>query len=84
MKSDKLAIEGGNPAGQEPLPPRKILGKSELWKWIPKRVGDYKKTQNSINFRDRFFNILFHEQYGDNEINDIIASILKVEKFYIK
>ena len=54
------------------------------WKWIPKHVREYKKTANALNFRDRSFNILFHEQYGDKEIEDIIASILKVEKFYIK
>jgi len=54
------------------------------WKWIPKHIREYKKTPNALNFRDRSFNILFHEQYGDKEIQDIIASIRKVEKFYTK
>jgi|TARA_Y100000294_G_scaffold169262_1_gene180178 dTDP-4-amino-4,6-dideoxygalactose transaminase len=54
------------------------------WQWIPEYVKEYKKTPNSINFRDRTFNILFHEQFGDAEVKDIIESILKVEEFYSK
>jgi len=54
------------------------------WKWISKHVRKYKKTPNALNFRDRSFNILFHEQYGDKEIEDIISSIQKVEKYYMK
>tara|TARA_Y100001970_G_scaffold292647_1_gene434829 strand:- start:1362 stop:2582 length:1221 start_codon:yes stop_codon:yes gene_type:complete len=54
------------------------------WKWIPNYVKNYTKTQNAISFRDRSFNILFNENYGDKEIKDIIKSILKVEKIYKK
>ena len=54
------------------------------WQWIPKYVREYNKTSNALNFRDRTFNILFHEQFGDKEVEDIIESILKVEKFYAK
>ena len=54
------------------------------WQWIPEYVREYKKTPNSINFRDRSFNILFHEQFGDAEVEDIIKSILKVEESYSK
>jgi len=54
------------------------------YKWIPKYVREYKKTPNSINFRDKSFNILFHEQFGDTEVEDIIRSIEKVEQFYAK
>jgi dTDP-4-amino-4,6-dideoxygalactose transaminase len=54
------------------------------WQWIPKYVREYQKTPNSIDFRDRTFNILFNENFGDKEIKDIIKSILKVEKFYKK
>ena len=49
-----------------------------------KNVKEYKKTPNAINFRDRTFNISFNEQFGDAEVEDIIKSILKVEKFYKK
>ena len=54
------------------------------WQWIPEYVKEYKKTPNSINFRDRTLNILLHEQFGDTEIEDIIKSILKVEESYSK
>ena len=54
------------------------------WKWIPNYVNNYTKTQNALSFRDRSFNILFNENYGDKEIKDIIKSILKVEKIYKK
>jgi len=54
------------------------------WKWIPKYTREYKKTPNTIDFRNRSFNILFNENFGDAEIKDIINSILKVEKFYAK
>jgi dTDP-4-amino-4,6-dideoxygalactose transaminase len=54
------------------------------WKWIPKYVTNYSHTRNTINFRDRSFNILFNENYGDKEIKDIIKSIIKVEKFYTR
>ena len=54
------------------------------WQWIPKYVREYKKTTNAINFRNKTFNILFNENFGDTEIEDIIKSILKVEKCYAK
>ena len=54
------------------------------WQWIPKYVREYKKTTNTINFRNKTFNILFNENFGDTEIEDIIKSILKVEKCYAK
>ena len=54
------------------------------WKWISNYVTNYAKTQNALSFRNRSFNILFNENYGDKEIKDIIKSILKVERFYTK
>ena len=54
------------------------------WQWIPKYVKGFKKTKNAINFRNKTFNILFNEQFGDIEVEDIIKSILKVEKYYLK
>jgi len=54
------------------------------WKWIPKYTREYKKTPNAISLRDKSFNILFNENFGEKEIKDIINSILKVEKLYSK
>ena len=54
------------------------------WPWMQNHVRMHKKNPHAINFRDRTFNILFNEKYGEKEIKNIIDSILKVEKFYIK
>jgi perosamine synthetase len=54
------------------------------WQWIPPFMRSYQKTPNSINFRNKTFNLLFNENFGEKEIEDIINSILKVEKFYLK
>lgn len=54
------------------------------WQWIPPFMRKYQKTPNSINFRNKTFNLLFNENFGEKEIEDIINSILKVEKFYLK
>ena len=54
------------------------------WQWISKYTRKHQKTPNAIDFRNRTFNILFNENFGDSEIQDIIKSILKVEKFYTK
>ena len=54
------------------------------WKWTPNYTVNFKKSSNAINFRDRTFNLLFNERYNDNDIDDIVKSILKVEKYYSK
>jgi len=54
------------------------------WQWTPNYVKEYKQTPNAIDFRNRTFNILFNENFSDEEVEDIIKSILKVEKHYLK
>lgn len=55
------------------------------WKWIQKYIKAKRvDTLNAINFRDRTFNILFNERFKDEDVADIIKSILKVEAHYIK
>ena len=54
------------------------------WKWVPEYTSGKQHTPNTLNFRDKTFNILFNENYSDFEIKDIIKSILKVEKVYAK
>ena len=54
------------------------------WKWISEYTSGKQHTPNTLNFRDKTFNILFNENYSDFEIKDIIKSILKVEKVYAK
>lgn len=50
------------------------------WRW----VGSEMQTPNAKDFRDRTFNILFTEAYTDQEVKDIVASILKVESVYAR
>ena len=54
------------------------------WKWIQKYLQEKRMTTNAIDFRNRTFNILFNERFTDNEIEDILKSILKVESHYTK
>jgi len=52
------------------------------WKWMQKYLKSIANTPNVINFRNKTFNILLNEQFLDEDINDIIKSILKVEAHY--
>ncbi|OGW74189.1 MAG: hypothetical protein A2484_07605 [Nitrospirae bacterium RIFOXYC2_FULL_44_7] len=54
------------------------------WKWIQKYLGRKVETPNAVDFRNRTFNILFNERFSDQEVEDIIECILKVEKYYKK
>ena len=37
---------------------------------------------NAVNFRNSAFNILFHEKFTDDDAQDIVDSILKVENVF--
>jgi len=52
------------------------------WKWIKKYLRHQADTPNAVDFRERTFNLLFNEQFTDEDIEDIIKSILKVETYY--
>ena len=52
------------------------------WPWVQQYLGDNFVPQNAISIRDRTFNLLFHEAFGEQEINDIIAAIVKVERAF--
>jgi len=49
------------------------------WPWAQPYLGDQVVPHNAISLRDRSFNLLFHEAFGPEEIDDIIAAIVKVE-----
>lgn len=49
------------------------------WKWLQQYLKHETKTPNPIDLRDRTFNILFNERFSDEDIRDIILSIVKVE-----
>jgi dTDP-4-amino-4,6-dideoxygalactose transaminase len=55
------------------------------WNWIKKYVNLKRRiTPNAIDYRNKTFNILFNERFKDNDIKDIIQSILKVESVLTK
>ncbi len=54
------------------------------WPWIQPYVNGPAQTPNATAFRDQTFNILFHENYGQREIEDILESIRKVETAFTK
>lgn len=54
------------------------------WPWAQKYLSDKFVAKNSIDSRDRCFHLYLNENYGQNEINDIINAMIKVENFYLK
>lgn len=49
------------------------------WKWLQGYLKSKADTPNAADFRDRTFNILFNERFSDDDVADVISSILKVE-----
>lgn len=54
------------------------------WGWLRKYLSDDYLCTNAFNFRITSFNLLFNENFGENEINDICAAITKVENWFCK
>ncbi|MDD2777631.1 MAG: DegT/DnrJ/EryC1/StrS family aminotransferase [Methanocellales archaeon] len=54
------------------------------WKWLQSYLKRGTHTPNASDFRDRTFNILLNERFSDEDIEDVIASILKVESVLAK
>ncbi|MBE3088867.1 MAG: DegT/DnrJ/EryC1/StrS family aminotransferase [Actinobacteria bacterium] len=54
------------------------------WPWVKQYLFDDYYCTQAINYRMNSFNLLFNENYGDQEINDIIKAIVKVENYFLK
>ena len=54
------------------------------WKWMKNYLSIRETAPNAINFRNRTFNILFNENFSNLDIKDIVNSILKVERYYVR
>jgi len=52
------------------------------WPWVRKYLPEGTDTPQARAFRGRTFNILFHEQYTEREVDDIVNAIIKVENAY--
>jgi len=66
---------------------RAVFGKSG-WPWTcPAYKGDPDRKfpcPNAIESTDTHFNMSVHENYGEQEVRDIVEALLKVEKAYLK
>jgi dTDP-4-amino-4,6-dideoxygalactose transaminase len=49
------------------------------WKWLRQCASNVNASPNASGFRDDTFNLLFTEAYADEEVNDILTAISKVE-----
>lgn len=49
------------------------------WPWIKRHLADGFDTPNAHSIRDRTFCLYLNENYGNREVDDILAAILKVE-----
>jgi predicted outer membrane repeat protein len=54
------------------------------WPWAQKFLNRNFTAVNAINFRDTSFNLLFHENYKDKDVIDVINAFKKVSDFYKK
>lgn len=52
------------------------------WPFARPYLSDDFAPHNAIDFRNRSFNLLFNERYGENEVRDIIHAIQKVERHF--
>ncbi|MCX5713861.1 MAG: hypothetical protein NT033_03440, partial [Candidatus Omnitrophica bacterium] len=54
------------------------------WPWVRSYLGDDFICANAIDIRDKTFNLLFNENYGQKEIAFIKNAICKTENKYLK
>ena len=54
------------------------------WAWADSYMSREFDTPNAASTRDRSFNLFLNERYGDQELDDIITAIQKVETHYTK
>ena len=49
------------------------------WPWITSYLQTPTPTPNATKFRETSFNLLFHERYTENDVDDVIKAIIKVD-----
>ena len=54
------------------------------WEWAQPYLSDDFISINACDTRDRSFNLFLNENYGDQEVEDIVAAIKKVESYYMQ
>jgi dTDP-4-amino-4,6-dideoxygalactose transaminase len=53
------------------------------WPWVHPYLAGDRTSENAVKWRSSSFNILFNENYGPQEVEDIIAAIIKVERCFL-
>lgn len=54
------------------------------WNWAKPYMSDDFVTKNALSTRDRVFHLYLNENYGDEEVLDVIGAINKVESHFAK
>ncbi|MDP2848330.1 MAG: DegT/DnrJ/EryC1/StrS family aminotransferase [Humidesulfovibrio sp.] len=54
------------------------------WQWAQPYFSDDFVTRNALDTRDRSFNLYVNERYGQQEVEDIVRAIAKVERWFRK
>jgi dTDP-4-amino-4,6-dideoxygalactose transaminase len=54
------------------------------WEWASQYMSDDFVAENAEKTRDNSFNLFLNEQYGDQELEDVLGAIKKVEAHYSK
>lgn len=52
------------------------------WPWLRPYLHDTFVAENAVNFRKKSFNILFNENYTDQDAIDVCRAIAKIERYY--
>ena len=52
------------------------------WAWVQPYLSDQFPCHNAKTIRDQSFNLYLNERYGEQEIEDVIRAISKVEQYY--
>ena len=54
------------------------------WSYLKPHLSDDFDTPNARDIRDRSFNLYLNENFGEQEANDVIEALVKVERYYAK
>lgn len=54
------------------------------WNWAKKFLYDKFVTKNSVDYKNKSFNLFLNENYSQREANFIFKKIIKIEKKYLK
>ncbi|GEA11675.1 DegT/DnrJ/EryC1/StrS family aminotransferase [Alteromonas sp. KUL49] len=54
------------------------------WDWFKEQAGCQSSTPNATRHRQRSINILFHEKYTDEDLESIVVSLLRAERYALK